>query len=160
MKFSFKVDPNDAAIIHFRMDGATLDWISVMISAGAFKSGDSMTAYSNAAGVWMLEDQTGHPYNAAKMPDTSKAGGRDDLMNKLVWLPTPTSVAATWSRKLDTGDAIADKIITNGMPRVFAVGLSRVCFSSRESATIDFCSGPSPQNYFFLMCIRLNSSAR
>ena len=113
LKFSFQIDPVDATMIHFRMDGATLNWISVMISAGSFMTGDSMTAYKNAAGVWVLEDQTGHPYSAA-MSDVGN-GGRDDLLNKLVWLPTPTSVAATWSRKLNTGDAVADKIIANGM---------------------------------------------
>ena len=112
LKFSFQIDPVDATMIHFRMDGSTLDWISVMISAGDFNTGDSMTAYTNAAGTWVLEDQTGHPFSAA-MSDVAK-GGRDDLLNKLVWLPTPTSVAATWSRKLSTGDTVADKIITNG----------------------------------------------
>ena len=129
LKFSFKVDPADATMIHFRMDGTTLDWISVMISAGAFKTGDSMTAYSDAANVWMLEDQTGHPYNGAGMPDVKK-NGQDNLLNKLVWLPTPTSVAATWSRKLNTGDAVADKIIANGTSSGIAVYPSRFCVLS------------------------------
>ena len=111
LKFSFQIDPVDATLIHFRMDGTTPEWISVMISAGSFTTGDSMTAYTNAAGVWVLEDQTGHPYSAA-MSDVGN-GGRDDLLNKLVW-PVGGGVAATWSRKLNTGDAVADKIITNG----------------------------------------------
>ena len=111
LKFSFQIDPVDATMIHFRMDGTTPEWISVMISAGSFMTGDSMTAYTNAAGAWVLEDQTGHPYSAA-MSDVAK-GGRDDLLNKLVW-PVGGGVAATWSRKLNTGDAVADKIITNG----------------------------------------------
>jgi hypothetical protein len=121
LKFSFQIDPVDATTIHFRMDGATLDWISVMISAKDFMTGDSMTAYTNAAGTWVLEDQTGHPFNA-DMSDVANKG-RDDLLNKLVWLPTPTSVAATWSRKLSTGDTVADKIIANGAVSALFSGL-------------------------------------
>ncbi len=112
LNFSFQIDPVDATLIHFRIDGSALNWVSVMISAGNFQTGDSMTAYKNAAGAWLLEDQTGHPFSAA-MADVGN-GGRDDLLNKLVWQPTSTSVAATWSRKLNTGDTIADKIIANG----------------------------------------------
>jgi hypothetical protein len=123
LKFSYQIDPVDATTIHFRMDGATLDWISVMIAAGDYNTGDSMTAYTNAAGTWVLEDQTGHP-NGPAMSDVGN-NGRDDLLNKLVWLPTPTSVAATWSRKLNTGDAIADKIITNGTRGLHALGWLR-----------------------------------
>ena len=71
----------------------------------------------------VLEDETGHPFSGM-MADTLKAGGADNLMYKVVWAPTATSVSAAWSRKLTTGDTIADQIINTGNVNVaYAYGL-------------------------------------
>lgn len=102
--------------MHFRMDGKTADWLSVMIVPPApadYNAGDSATAYKNAAGAWVLEDQTTHP-NGPDMADTLPTlHGRDDLLKKVVWT-NGGGVSAAWSRKLNTGDPAADQIIPQG----------------------------------------------
>ena len=104
----------DPTLMHFRMDGTTANWLSVMITpAGGYHMGDSMTAYTDAAGAWVLEDQTTHPNSAAMADTLPKFGGRDDLLKKVVWA-NGGGVAAAWSRKLNTLDAAADQIIPSG----------------------------------------------
>ena len=116
MTFAYQLDPVDPTLMHFRMDGTTANWLSVMIvpaTPADFNKGDSMTAYTNAAGAWVLEDQTGHPFNG-NMADTLPANrGTDNLLAKVVW-PIGGGVAAAWSRKLSTGDTAADQVIPQG----------------------------------------------
>jgi hypothetical protein len=115
LTLSYMLDPANQQLMHFRMDSMQVKWISFMIIATgeSFMAGDSATAYKNGKNQWVVEDQYGHPYNADGMSDTVN-GGQQNLMNGIAWQPTTTTLSATWSRLLNTGDMAADKIIMNG----------------------------------------------
>jgi hypothetical protein len=119
--------------VHFRLESAQGNWMSIMISprleadgGDGMLEGDGVAVFYDAVTqTWMVEDQYGIKDRGVPVRDTHQ-----DLLNTVVWQPVAKkSLIATWSRRLVTGDVAQDKPIAvgaQGNAITWAVGIAPI----------------------------------
>lgn len=80
--------------------------------------GDAVAVFSNGTN-WVIEDQFGLQMN----PTPPVRDKQQDLINTVVFQPSPISLVATWSRNLKTTDTAQDNPILPGTWKNFNIAI-------------------------------------